>query len=473
MTTETDAEKDKHSEWYLRLLDEAEIVDSRYPIQGMLVYRRWGFHIIREMQRYLEKLLEEDGHEPVLFPVLIPEDILGKESEHVKGFEDQVFWVTHAGQNKLERRMALRPTSETSMYELFPLWIRSHTDLPLKVHQSVTVYRYETKHTRPLIRGREFLWNEGHTAFRSLEDAEKNIREIEEIYGKLINDLLCLPYQINKRPDWDKFPGALYTVAFETIMPNGRTLQVATAHNLGQNFSKVFNIRFENEKGEHEYVWQTSYGPGFGRLLAAVISVHGDETGLILPPKISPIQVVIVPILFKDTKDEEILDYAGKVRDTLARKGVRVHLDSSEKRPGEKYFYWEMKGVPLRIEAGPKDLKENKVMVVRRDTKEKKQVEFGELSKTVPQLFMEIEANIRKTAQEKFDKRLYTAKNTSELKKHVGEGIVTTGWCIKKECAPSIESLGTILEIDESAADKCVCVVCGKPGKRIRVAKTY
>jgi len=461
--------EDKFSEWYLKILEDAEIIDIRYPVQGMLVYRKWGFFIIREMQRYLEELLEKNGHEPVLFPVLIPEDVLEKEAQHIAGFHDQLFWVTLAGDNELERKLALRPTSETSIYYLFSLWIRSHSDLPIKVHQSVTVYRYETKHTRPLIRGREFLWNEGHTAFRSVEDAEKNLEDIKEIYGKLINNLLCLPYQVNKRPEWDKFPGAIYTNAFETIMPNGRTLQLATSHNLGQNFSKVFDIKFENEKGQHEYVWQTSYGPGFGRLLAAVISIHGDEKGLILPPKVAPVQVVIVPIFFKDADKKEILKYSKEVEEKITSDGIRVYIDLSDQQPGAKYYHWEMKGVPIRIEIGPKDLKGKKVTVVRRDTGKKSELNFSGLSR-IEDIFKDIEKNLRKKAQKKFDEKLFKAKSEKDLEKYLGEGIVTAGWCGKTECAKPIESRGTILTLEENPER---CTICGKDGKRIRVAKTY
>ena len=290
--------KDNLSEWYHNILEKADIIDSRNPVKGMLIYKKWGIYIIREMQRYLEDLLEENGHEPTLFPVLIPEDTLGKETDHIAGFEDEVFWVTHAGKNKLDRRLALRPTSETAINDMFSLWIRSHTDLPMKVHQSCAVYRYETKHTRPLIRGREFLWNEGHAAHADAEDAEKNVELIKNIYTRLIQDFLCLPFIIDERPEWDKFPGADSTYAFDTLMPDGRTLQIATVHNLGQNFSKVFGIDYIDSDGEHKYAYQTTYGPGFGRLLAAAISIHGDDKGLILPPQVAPVQLVIIPIVF-------------------------------------------------------------------------------------------------------------------------------------------------------------------------------
>lgn len=463
-------QEENFSEWYHKVLSEAELIDDRYSIKGMSVYRRWGLTIIREMQRFLERELEEDGHEPVLFPVLIPEDVLAKESHHIKGFEEQVFWVTHSGANKLDKKMALRPTSETSIYDMFTLWIRSHTDLPLKVHQSVAVYRYETKHTRPLIRGREFLWNEGHTAFATKKDADENIETIKKIYGRLINDLLCLPYQVNKRPDWDKFPGAEYTIAFETLMPDGRTLQLATAHNLGQNFSKVFGIEYEMEDGSRDHAFQTSYGPGFGRLLAAVVSVHGDERGLVLPPKIAPLQAVVVPILVKGADGDAILDYAGKVEGKLRSIGLRTRVDASDEHPGAKYYRWELKGVPVRVEAGPRDLAAGKVVLVRRDTREKKAVELKDLEREITGLFNDIESNLRKKAQKRLDEGRYRAETLVEMRDKLGQGIVSVGWCGGSECAKEIEPHGTILCLTE---DEESCINCGKKGTKIRVAKTY
>jgi prolyl-tRNA synthetase len=423
------------------------------------------------MQRFLEKRLEDVGHEPCLFPVLISEEVLGKETDHIAGFEEQVFWVTHAGKTPLERRLALRPTSETPMYESFSLWIRSHTDLPLKVHQSAAVYRYETKHTRPLIRGREFLWNEGHAAHATSQGAAENVEEIKRIYSELITDLLCIPAIIDKRPEWDKFPGATETYAFDTLMPDGKTLQIGTAHNLGQNFSKVFNIQFETADGKKEYAYQSSYGPSFGRLLAALIGIHGDSKGLVLPPKVAPIQVVIVPIIFKKTEGEvaQIIEYAQKVKENLSSMGLRVEIDASDKRPGDKYYYWEMKGVPLRMEIGPRDLAAGKVVYARRDTGEKKELLFDELSQ-VNSIFEDIAGSLRRKAEEKFKAGHLTAKTYDVFVSVLGKGIVSTGWCGEKGCADRIEENASILSVMDEPG---ICVVCGKPGKAIRAAKTY
>lgn len=466
-------ENDNYSEWYHKILEDAEIIDQRYPIKGMLVYRGWGFKIIREMSDFLAKLLEENEHEPLFMPVVIPESLLYKESKHIAGFEEQVFWVTHAGKNKLEEKLALRPTSETSLYEMFKLWVRSHKDLPFKIHHPSAVYRYETKHTRPLIRGREFLWNEGHTAYPSKETLEENGRDIKRIYIKLINELLCLPYQFSKRPDWDKFPGADATYAFDTLMPDGKTLQIATWHNLGQNFSKVFELTFENEKGEHEFVYQSSYAPSFGRLLAAIISIHADAHGIVLPPKVAPIQIIVIPIFYKKIEKEKILTYAKEIEKKLKDGKLRVKIDISEERPGARFYFWEMKGVPLRIEIGPKDLKERKITVVRRDTLKREEIKFSNFSaEKIEEIFNDIEKNLRDRAEKKFQERQFKAKDMNELKKYLGKGIITTGWCGKMDCAEQIEVAGfSFLNVSDSKKEKCV--FCGEEGKEIRVAKPY
>jgi len=438
----------------------SEIIDQRYPVQGMLVYRKLGIFIIREMQRMLEKMLEDAGHEPVLFPVLIPEDLLEKEKDHIKGFEDEVFWVTMAGKNNIGKKLALRPTSETPIYTMFSMWIRSHKDLPMKVHQTCAVYRYETKQTRPLIRGREFLWNEGHSAFKNLSDAEKNIIEIKKIYGKLL-DALGIPFMLNKRPEWDKFPGAEYTLAFDTII-NGRTLQIATIHNLSEDFSKAFDIKFENEQGDHDFVRLTCYGPSFGRLL------HRDDRGIIIPPEFSPVQVVIVPIFFKENHDI-VLEYTKKVEKALLDKNLRVKVDLSDKRPGEKYYFWEKHGVCLRIEIGLKEVQNNDVVVVRRDAKEKIRLKLDNLEQ-IEKILCEIKENIKAVAEKKFKEHIFNAKTLDELNKFAGKGIALTGLCNNKECIEKVEAIGDVLGVSEK---ECKCVVCGKKGIEISFGKAY
>jgi prolyl-tRNA synthetase len=456
-------------EWYRRMLSENKLVDDRYSVKGMLVYRGNGMRIIKRMQRHIEDLLEADNHEPTLFPILIPDTLLQKEEDHIAGFADEVYWVTHAGSNPLERKLALRPTSETCMYPMFALWMRTYADLPIKVHQSVTVYRCETKQTRPLIRSREIYWNEGHTAFATRQEALENLETIKEIYLNLISGLLCIPVTVNQRPQWDKFPGAEYTIAFDALMPDGKTLQVATIHNLGQHFSKVFNLVFDDAQGIKQHAWQTSYGPGFGRLLAATIGVHGDEKGMIIPPHIAPIQAVIIPIVYKDMDREKVLLEAEKLCEKLKKQGIRVFIDVSDERPGAKYYRFEREGIPLRLELGPKDIKEGKVVAVRRDTGVKQFIPQKELD--VTKILDEMQETLRDKARENLDKRVYGVKTPDEYSEKVGKGIVRAGWCGLDECAKKLEEQATILTImDDKPA---TCIICGCQGKTLLCAKTY
>lgn len=292
-------EKDENfSDWFDKVLLEANVLDGRYPVKGFTVYRGWGFQIVRAISRMLEERLEENGHEPMLFPVVIPEETFEKEAEHIKGFASEVFWITKGGDTELPRKLLLRPTSETAIYPLFKIWIRSHADLPLKMHQTCTIYRYETKATRHLFRAREFLWNEAHTAHATLEEADKQVLEGAEIYEEMYRRL-CLSYLLLRRPDFDKFPGAVYSIAFDAWNPDGKANQIGTVHNLGDKFAKSFEITYEDDDGKQKHVYQTCYGFGIGRVLAAIIAQHGDDHGLVLPPEVAPIQVVIVPIPYK------------------------------------------------------------------------------------------------------------------------------------------------------------------------------
>jgi prolyl-tRNA synthetase len=314
------------------------------------------------------------------------------------------------------------------------------------------------------------LWDEGHTALASEKSIRENFNDIKRIYIQLINELLCLPYQLNQRPEWDKFPGAVATCAFDTIMSDGKTLQIATWHNLGQTFSKVFGLTFENEKGEHKYAYQSSYAPSFGRLIAAMVSIHSDSHGLMLPPRIAPVQVIMVPILFKDSEKKEILKFTGEIKKELEEMGLRVKVDVSEERPGARFYHWEMKGVPLRIEIGPKDLKGQEVTLVRRDNLKRVHLNLKELSK-VRETLQDIEKDMRDRAECRFKERLFQAKNTRELKKYVGRGIIFTGWCGDMKCAEALDRFGTLLNVE--SRKEAPCVICGKRGREIRMSKAY
>ena len=390
------------SEWYSEILEKAEIYDVRYPIKGCGVYLPYGFKIRRYTFDILRRLLEEKGHEEVLFPLLIPEDLLAKEGEHIKGFENEVFWVTHGGKKPLEIKLALRPTSETPIYYMMKLWIKVHKDLPIKIFQIVNTFRYETKHTRPLIRLREIMtFKEAHTAHTTMEEAENQVKEAIEIYREFFNEL-GIPVIVSRRPEWDKFPGAEYTVAFDTVFPDGRVIQIGTVHNLGQNFSRTFDLEFETLEGGKDYVYQTCYGIS-DRAIASIIAIHGDEKGLILPPNVAPIQVIIIPLLFKGKK-EIVYDKTRKLYSLLKEAGVRVKIDDRDIRPGRKFNDWELRGVPVRIEVGPKDIENKVVTIYRRDTGEKFHVGEDKIMDEILDLLEKIKDNMRKKAKEKIER---------------------------------------------------------------------
>ena len=361
------------SEWYNELLWRAEIMDVRYPVKGLYVWFPYGFAIRKFVYQRLRELLDQD-HQETLFPLLIPEQEFMKEAEHIKGFENEVYWVTHGGTTPLDVKLALRPTSETAIYPMYALWVRSHADLPLKLYQIVNTFRYETKQTRPMIRAREITsFMESHTVHATWDEAEAQV-ESEIVLTREFYRSLCIPIIISKRPDWDKFPGADYTIAVDAIMPNGKTLQIGTVHHLGEHFSKTFSISYEDKNGEQKLVNQTCYGIS-ERCIAALISMHGDDKGLILPPVAAPVQAIIVPITI-GKRHEDVMAAAEQLHKDLTAAGVRVKLDTRDMRPGAKYYWWELRGVPLRLELGPRDLDAGKVMAVKR-TGEKTSIEMS------------------------------------------------------------------------------------------------
>ncbi|PKL68882.1 MAG: proline--tRNA ligase [Methanobacteriales archaeon HGW-Methanobacteriales-1] len=463
------------SEWFHNILEEAEILDSRYPIKGMNVWLPNGFKIRKYTLNILKDILDKE-HEEVLFPLLIPEDELAKEAIHVKGFEEEVYWINHGGLTELNKKMALRPTSETAMYPMFSLWVRSHTDLPMKFYQVVNTFRYETKHTRPLIRVREITtFKEAHTVHSSREDAQKQVEDAIKIYKEFF-DVLGIPYLITKRPVWDKFPGADYTMAFDTLLPDGKTLQIGTVHNLGQTFAKTFEITFETPEGEHEYAYQTCYGLS-DRVIASVIGIHGDDSGLCLPPEISPYQVVIVPIIFKKG-GEEVIAACEEIQSKLKDAGFRVHLDNRDIRAGKKFYDWEMKGVPLRIELGPRDLNDNKAVFLRRDTMEKISVSLEEdIIDNVKNLMSDISLNMGEKAREKFNTHIRQVNNIEDVKESIEneKGIISFAWCGEESCGKEIEEIANvdILGVQEEEPSG-KCFNCSRKAKfKAFLAKTY
>ncbi|MEZ0345746.1 MAG: proline--tRNA ligase [Infirmifilum sp.] len=468
------------SEWYTQVLLKAGLVDLRYNVQGFIVHRPWLMRIIKGIYRFFEEELEKTGHEPVLFPLVIPEENFEREKEHVKGFSPEVFWVTEAGDEKLERRLALRPTSETAFYYMYSFWIQSWRDLPLKLYQSVSVYRNESN-TRPLIRGREFLWIEAHCAFSTHEDALKQVKEDMENSRKVIWEKLGIPFLFLRRPPWDKFAGAEDTYAADTLMPDGRVLQISSTHDLGQRFAKAFNVTFLDQNGTRKHVWQTCYGPGVWRIAAALIAIHGDDKGLVLPPTVAPIQVVIVPIYYKEQDKKVVLDKARNVYDALASKGYRVLIDDREEyTPGWKFNDWELKGVPIRIEIGRREVETHTLTVYRRDTGEKKQVDDVNLLHELEALEKDILENLKTRAKAFMDSHIMEASTREDVEKALKDGyMVRMPFCGREECAMDLKEKtdggkirGTEIGFQENNYGKCAW--CGAPARQIvYVAKSY
>ncbi len=464
------------SAWYNDLLWRAEIMDVRYPVKGLYVWFPYGFAIRKHVYQKLRDLLDCD-HQETLFPLLIPEQEFMKEAEHIKGFEEEVYWVTHGGTTPLEVKLALRPTSETAIYPMYALWVRSHADLPIKYYQIVNTFRYETKQTRPLIRLREITsFMEAHTVHATWDEAEKQVEEAIRLFCKFY-DGLCIPTLVSKRPDWDKFPGADYTIAVDAIMPNGKTLQIGTVHHLGDHFSRTFNITYEDKNGEQKLAQQTCYGIS-ERSIAALLSIHGDDKGLILPPAVASLQAVIVPITI-GKRHEDVMTAAEKLCSDLTSAGFRVKLDTRDMRPGAKYYWWELRGVPLRLELGPRDLDAGKVMAVTR-TGQKKSIELAMISDEITRIFGEITDTIRARAEEHTRSHLCPAGSIADLNTTLDEGnVAVVHWCQKRECGDAIEKktnasiLGTDVRSCYVPATEGVCIECGNPGKPTLIGKAY
>lgn len=470
---ETKVKKEEDfNEWYNEVVELADLCDKRYPIKGMNVWRPHGWRIMQNIDSLIREEMVRTGHQEVCFPLLIPESLFEKEAEHIEGFGGEVYWVTHAGETKLEERWLLRPTSETAMYPIFSLWIRSHSDLPLKTFQIVNTFRYETKQTRAFIRVREIHFFEAHTCHQDFEDAEKQIEEDKEIATRFFKKL-CLPFIFNKRPEWDKFAGAYYTISIDVLMPSGRTLQLGSIHQYRDNFAKPYEITYEDENGEHQYCHQTTYGMS-ERVLGAIVGIHGDNKGIVLPPAVAPLQVVIVPIIFKG-KEKEVLETCDRVYKTLSDASISSHVDKREDTPGRKYYDWELKGVPVRVEIGPKEVEKGTVVLVRRDTGEKKEVQGEKIVEEVKNLFVDISENLTRAAKKLLETNFLRVKDVEDAKGK--RGIVEIPWCGKESCALQMETILDMKTLGEPLGEeRCEgsCSVCGEKAKTwMRLAKTY
>lgn len=469
------------SEWFDRVLFEGEFYDyGRYPVKGTGVWMPYGFKLRQNILELLRRLLEQSSHEEILLPMLIPEDLLRKEAEHIRGFEGEVLWVTRGGKEELDVKLALRPTSEVAITYMESLWIRSYKQLPKKYYQIVSIFRYETKATRPMLRLREVTsFKEAHTLHETYEDAERQIWEAVEIYKRFFDEL-GIPYLISKRPEWDKFAGAVYTIAFDTIMPDGRVLQIGTVHHLGQHFTRAFDYKIQRKDGTLDYPHQTSYGIS-DRIIAVSITINGDDHGPILNPIIAPIKVVIIPIPGKTEEEtEKVFNYAEQIGNILKEANIECYLDKDrEKTPGEKFYIWELKGVPLRVEIGPRELANNTVYIKTRHDFKGREVARQRIIEEINITLNNMRRELRERAWEFFKSKLSKSESLEEAK-HIIEnkgGIVEVKWCGNTTCGLKIEELANLRVLGEPIEKvevKGNCVICGNYAKTLlRLAKTY
>lgn len=459
------------SEWYTQVILKSELADYA-PVKGCMIFRELSYAIWEKIQEIFDAKIKATGHKNVYFPLFIPEHFLKKEAEHFEGFVPEVAWVTMGGDTPLEEKLALRPTSETIMYATFAKWIRSWRDLPVKINQWCNIIRWDTKGTKLFLRTREFLWQEGHTVHATKEEADQEVMQILNEYKDLMENYLAIPVLKGKKSEREKFPGALYTTCLEAIMPDGKALQMATSHHLGQNFSKVFKIKFLDKEEKEQYAWQTSWGFST-RLIGALVMVHGDDKGLVLPPKIAPIQVVIVPIPYKDVDTEQILAKAKEIYEKLHKNGIQVVLDDrTEYTPGWKFNDWELKGVPLRIEIGPRDLKQGQVTLARRDTFEKTAVKEENVTDAVTKLLEDIQRNLFEKAKKILEENITTVTAYKDFKKVLKEkgGFIRACWCGSSDCEKNVkEETGATIRIVPLEKEKIFanCIYCGEEAKEV------
>ncbi len=456
----TVSKKEDFSEWYTQIVLKAKLADYA-PVKGLIVLRPDGYSIWESLRNTFDKKFAKNGIRNGFLPILIPESLLSKEKKHFEGFNPEVFWVTHSGNNELGDRLALRPTSETLAYTMYAKWIQSWRDLPLKINFWNTALRAEIKGTKPFLRTSEFLWQEGHTVHATQEEAEEEVIKILEIYKKTVEEELAIPVITGKKSEKEKFVGAVYTTTMESIMPDGKALQMGTSHFLGQNFSKPFEVKFADKDNVEHFAWQTSWGISW-RLIGAMIMIHGDDQGLVLPPKIAPTQVVIVPIYKNDEGKEKVLPKVEEIRKILELEEIRVHVDDrSELSPGYKFNDWELKGVPIRIEIGPKDIENQSVVIAKRYNREKSSLSFTEIEK-IPTILDEIQNVMLKTAREQTKTNTIDILDYTEFKSKIEKGgFFSAPWCGKLECEEKIkEETGADIRVipfgSENTDTKCM-----------------
>ena len=461
------------AKWYTDICKKAELVEYT-SVKGCLVIRPYGYAIWENMQKILDGMFKATGHENVCMPMFIPESLLEKEKDHVEGFAPEVAWVTHGGSEKLEERLCVRPTSETLFCEHYANIVHSYRDLPKLYNQWVSVVRWE-KTTRPFLRSREFLWQEGHTIHATAEEARAETEKMLNVYADFCEKYLCMPVVKGQKTESDKFAGAVSTYAIEALMHDGKALQAGTSHYFGDGFAKAFEIMYTDKDNKKVYPHQTSWGVST-RLIGGMIMTHGDNNGLVIPPAVAPIQAVIVPIQqFK----EGVLDKANEVAAALKAAGIRVKVDDSDNSPGWKFAEYEMKGVPVRIEIGPKDIESNQCVIVKRSNREKLFVSLDGIADSVNSALESVAKELYEAALENRERRTYSCTSIDEINKALenGDGFVKAMWCGEEACEDKVKELTGVGSRcipfeQEQLSDKCVC--CGKPATRMVIwGKAY
>ncbi len=454
------------AQWYTDVVKKAELMDYT-SVKGCMVFKPAGYAIWELIQSQMDARFKETGVENVYLPMFIPESLLNKEKDHVEGFAPEVAWVTHGGTQPLQERMCVRPTSETLFCDFYKNDIQSYRDLPKLYNQWCSVVRWE-KETRPFLRSREFLWQEGHTAHATAEEAEERTIQMLNVYADFCEEVLAIPVIKGRKTDKEKFAGAEATYTIEALMHDGKALQSGTSHNFGDGFAKAFGIQFTDKDNTLKYVHQTSWGTTT-RLIGAMIMVHGDDSGLVLPPKVAPVQVMIIPI---QQKKEGVLETAASLADRIKKADIRVKVDDSDKSPGWKFSEQEMRGIPLRVEIGPRDIEEGKCVLARRDNGEKIECSLDELESKVAELLVSIQKDMLERARAHRDAHTYTAKTMDEMQKILDTtpGFVKAMWCGEQDCEDKIKE-------EMSATSRCmpfeqeqisdVCVCCGRPAKKM------
>ncbi len=461
------------SKWYNQVLQVSELIDKRYNVKGCYVWLPYGYKTMMNIKNTWDKLFQEAGIQETYFPLLVPVEYAKQNDQWFNGFKEEAFWVK--GYNEEKADYILRPTGEPSMYPMFALWTRTKSDLPIRIYETVSSFRHETKHTTPLIRDREItVWHEIHTAHSTKEEAEKEVELHVKLNDTIWKNLALEPLRVNK-PKWECFPGAIGAIEYYSLMPNGKAMENGSLNNLGQAYAKKFNIKFKDENGKEDYAWQVCTGNG-ARLLAAIILIHGDDKGLIMPPKIAPIQVVLTPIFNKDTKSK-VLKKANELNESLKKENIRTHLDEREISVGRKFYDWEIKGVPLRIELGLKEIENNKLTLVNRMTLGKTQIKEANLIKETTKMLDSIQESLYENCKNLNKKLTKEASNLKEVESFIKDKkIAKVNWCGSDKCWEKIKKITDGIELfgTDLKQSKGKCVVCNNTSLEVGyVANTY